>query len=267
MLPSTGALARLISEAARAELLPRFADVRRDTKHDGSIITAADLAMQRRMREVLQREWPEIQFLGEEMTAQEHAALMRTAAQCDLWCLDPLDGTTNFAAGVPYFAVSLALLRNGRAELGIVYDPVRDECFSACRGAGAELNGSPLSVRSPSITRLAHAVAGVDFKRLPGPLAAQLAAHPPYASQRNFGASSLDWCWIADRRFHVYLHGGQRLWDYAAGSLILAESGGIAVTLAGEAVFSLDLAPRSVIAAKDSALLDEWSRWIAAHMR
>jgi len=113
---------------------------------------------------------------------------------------------------------------------------------------------------------LTHAVAGIDFKRLPGPLAARLAAEPPFASQRNFGASSLDWCWVADRRFHVYLHGGQRLWDYAAGSLILAEAGGFAVTLRGEAVFRLDLAPRSVMAAHDAALLDEWSRWITAHM-
>lgn len=267
MLPSTEALSQLIREAARTELLPRFADVHRETKHDGSLVTAADLAMQRRLREALAGGWPDIEFLGEEMSAQEHAALVQTATQRDLWCLDPLDGTTNFAAGVPYFAVSLALLRDGKPELGLVYDPVRDECFSARRGDGAQLNGKPLGTHeSPGVT-LAHAVAAIDFKRLPGPLGARLAADPPYASQRNFGASTLDWCWVADRRFHIYLHGGQRLWDYAAGSLILAEAGGFAVTLQGEAVFALDLAPRSVVAARDAALLNVWLRWITAHMR
>jgi myo-inositol-1(or 4)-monophosphatase len=267
MSPSLAELAPLVREAARAELLSRFSDVQRETKADGSLITAADLAMQRRLREALARAWPQIEFLGEEMSAPEHAALLRAAAQRDLWCLDPLDGTTNFAAGVPYFAVSLALLRDGRPELGLVYDPVRDECFSASRGGGAQLNGKPLGARASSGTMLAHAVAGIDFKRLPGTLAAQLATTPPYASQRNFGASSLDWCWVADQRFHIYLHGGQRLWDYAAGCLILEEAGGIATTLQGEAVFTLDMAPRSVLAARDAALHENWSHWIAAHWR
>jgi len=267
MLPSIEALTRIVREAAREELLGRFSGVQRETKADGSLVTAADLAMQRRMREALAQRWSEIKFLGEEMSTQEHAVLLNEAAQHDLWCLDPLDGTTNFAAGVPYFAVSLALLREGKSEIGLVYDPVRDECFSARRGAGAQLNGRPLGARMPSASTLAHAVAGIDFKRLPGPLAARLAAEPPYASQRNFGASSLDWCWLADRRFHIYLHGGQRLWDYAAGSLILTEAGGDSVTLRGEPVFTLDVGPRSVIAAHDATLLDEWSRWIAKHMR
>ena len=267
MPPSIEALARIVREAAREELLGRFSGVQRETKADGSLLTAADLAMQRRMRESLASLWPGIEFLGEEMSPQAHAERMRAATERDLWCLDPLDGTTNFAAGVPYFAVSLALLRAGKPEIGLVYDPVRDECFSARRGAGAHLNGGPLGTRALSATTLAHAVAGIDFKRLPGPLAARLAAQPPFASQRNFGASSLDWCWLADRRFHIYLHGGQRLWDYAAGSLILSEVGGYAQTLQGEPVFTLDVAPRSVIAARDEALLDEWSSWIAAHMR
>jgi len=262
---SIEALAQLVREAARAELLSRSADVGRGTKYDGSLITKADLAMQRRLQDALARKWPEVGFLGEEMSAEEHSALIRTAAQRDLWCLDPLDGTTNFAAGVPYFAVSLALLRGGQPEIGIVYDPMRDECFSARRGGGAQLNGGPLGLRAPSATRLAHAVAGIDFKRLPAGLAGQIASAPPFASQRNFGASSLDWCWVADRRFHIYLHGGQRLWDYAAGSLILTEAGGQSVTLQGEPVFRLDVAPRTVIAARDRALLVEWARWIEAH--
>ncbi len=69
-------------------------------------------------------------------------------------------------------------------------------------------------------------MAGVDLKRLDRKLAAELAARPPYSSQRNFGSSALDWCFVAAGRFDVYLHGGQKLWDYAAGALILEEAGG-----------------------------------------
>jgi len=101
--------------------------------------------------------------------------------------------------------------------------------------------------------------------RLAAPLAARLGAHPPYGSQRNFGASSLDWCWLADGRFHIYLHGGQKLWDYAAGSLILAEAGGRSQTMEGEAVFAFELAPRSVVAARDPRLFTAWQAWVSQH--
>ena len=74
-------------------------------------------------------------------------------------------------------------------------------------------------------------MAQVDFKRLPPALARDLVAEPPYSSQRNFGASTLEWCYVAAGRFDVYLHGGQKLWDYAAGSLVLEEAGGLMCTL------------------------------------
>ena len=86
-------------------------------------------------------------------------------------------------------------------------------------------------------------------------------------SQRNFGASSLEWCWLADGRFHLYLHGGQKLWDFAGGSLILAESGGAAATLAGEPVFRYGLEPRSVVAAATPALFSVWKTWIDANWK
>lgn len=256
-------LQRLVREAARAELLPRFAVVRRHVKHDGSIVTQADLALQERLRVALERDFPGIGFLSEEMSAQEHERLV--AAGRALWCLDPLDGTSNFAAGVPVFAVSLALLSEGRAELGIVYDPLRDECFTAARQRGAGLNGERLGRDIDIPSALGRCIAVVDFKRLAQPLAARLVTHPPYASQRNFGASCLEWCWLADGRFHLYLHGGQKLWDYAAGHLILTEAGGLACTLEGEEVFAVSLKPRSVVAvARGAALFADWRRWLQA---
>src|SRR5690606_37453944 len=97
-------------------------------------------------------------------------------------------------------------------------------------------------------------------------LARELGACPPYGSQRNFGACSLEWCWLAAARFHIYLHGGQKLWDYAAGSLVLKEAGAPAATLTGEEVFALDLAPRSVVAAIDPETFAKWQKWLAARL-
>ncbi len=175
-----------------------------------------------------------------------------------MWCVDPLDGTTNYAAGVPFFSVSLALLIQGRPLLGVVYDPVRDECFTAQKGRGAWLNDKALGTRSLTPLSLERSVAAVDFKRLSAPLAVRLATQHPYGSQRNFGACSLEWCWLAAGRFHVYLHGGQKPWDYAAGCLILSEAGGRALTLEGEDIFAAGLTTRSVAAALDPVLFAAW---------
>lgn len=251
--------------AAREELMPRYAEAQRTIKADGSIVTAADTAMQSRMQADLARVWPQYGFLGEEMSEDEQSRLLHEGA-AGLWCLDPLDGTSNYASGIPYFAVSLALLIDGRPELGLVFDPVRGECFMAQRGRGVWLNDAPLTPRAarPALRRC---IAGVDFKRLKGGLAARLGQDPPYGSQRNFGASSLDWCWLAAGRFQLYLHGGQKLWDYAGGSLVLAEAGGLAETLEGERVCGGDLRPRSVVAAGDVELFQAWSAWIRLNSR
>jgi myo-inositol-1(or 4)-monophosphatase len=262
-LPDLKTLRALVRETAQAELMPRFADVQRHVKRDGSLVTEADLAMQARLREALARVWPGFDFLGEEMEGHEHEALTAKAHEHGLWCLDPLDGTSNFTAGVPYFAVSLALLVNGEPHLGLVYDPVRDECFMAEHGKGAWLNGLSLGTLVSLNLPLKRAIAGIDLKRLPKLLAARLAADAPYGSQRNFGASTLDWCWLADGRFHVYLHGGQKLWDFAAGWLILKESGGFSRTLNNEPVYRFGLAPRSVVAARDRTLYAAWGEWIS----
>ena len=261
-LPSLETLAEVVRTAAREELMPLFADVIRHIKHDGSVVTEADVAMQHRLKSDLARHWPEYDFLGEEMPGHENEQLTTHKGK-NPWCVAPLDGTSNFATGIPYFAVSLALIIDGRQELGLVYDPVRDECFMARRGAGARLNGMTLGVHEPPLPEvLRRCVASVDFKRLQAPLAAQLGAYPPYGSQRNFGASSLEWCWLADGRFHLSLHGGQKLWDFAGGSLILAEAGGRASTLKGEEVFNYGLEPRSVVAAATPILFSAWRAWI-----
>jgi myo-inositol-1(or 4)-monophosphatase len=102
----------------------------------------------------------------------------------------------------------------------------------------------------------------IDLKRLPAALASHLAADPPYKSQRSFGAVALDWCWLAAGRGHLYLHGQQKLWDYAAGQLVLQEAGGKAVTLEGQPVFAPRLESRSTVAALNPEIFHAWLAWL-----
>ena len=186
-----------------------------------------------------------------------------------LWVLDPLDGTANFASGIPFFGVSIALLGDGQVQGGVVYDPVRRESFSALRGGGAWLNGEPLVIDGPA-PALRGAMGMVDLKRLPAELVQRFATRSPYRSQRSFGSVALDWCWLASERVQVYLHGGQKLWDYAAGSLVLAEAGGnggLFEDYAGTRVEQLVLQPKIAIAATSTTLFEEWSGWLTAAMQ
>jgi myo-inositol-1(or 4)-monophosphatase len=253
-------LAELITTSAQDEILPRFERSGLEVKADGTLLTEADTSMQKRMQAALQTSWPDIGFLGEEMSAQEQQRQFSESAN-GIWVLDPLDGTSNFASSIPYFSVSLALIRDNQVQLGLVYDPTRDELFSAARGQGAWLNGQPLTVSS-AVLPLSKGIGLVDFKRLDKPLARRLAEQPPYASQRSFGSVALDWCWITAGRGHVYLHGKQKLWDFAAGCLILEEAGGRSCTLEGEPVFNQKLEPRSAVAAADTQVFAEWCEWL-----
>ena len=255
-------LKQIIISAAREELLPRFADVQRSIKVDGSFLTEADMATQARISKALKQQYPDTAFLGEEMTADEQGELLKNSDS--LWCLDPLDGTSNFAVGTPYYAISLALIERGVATLGIVYDPNRDECFVGIRGQGAFLNDQPLKVK-PVDLPLAQCTAMIDFKRLTPKLAMELVSQRPYASQRSYGSVALDWCWMAASRVHVYLHGASNVWDYAAGLLVFKESGGFSSTLQGEDIYVNELSKRSSVGALDKSTFDEWYNWLREH--
>lgn len=258
LLKATIAAVKLV---AAEEIMPRYLKVAHKHKSDGSLCTDADIATQTALSRKLQGIC-NVPVLGEEMPEEEQLAIWQSA-QDGLWCVDPIDGTSNFVHGLPYFAVSVALLRDGKSVLGVVYDPVADEMFAAEAGKGAYLNGEKLFGRVTAET-MGEALANVDLKRLSSNLAATLAAKPPYASQRNFGASTLDWCYTAAGRYDLYLHGGQKLWDYAAGSLILEETGGYACCIESDNLADGDVWQRSVIAARSEILFNEWKSWIRA---
>jgi myo-inositol-1(or 4)-monophosphatase len=255
------AVLAIVREVAAREIMPRYLKVAHSRKADGSLFTEADLATQDALKSALSSLVP-VPVLAEEMTQQEQA-LQWLEGDAGLWCVDPIDGTSNFVNGLPYFAVSVALMRHGRPVLGVVYDPVADEAFHAAHGCGAFLNGEQLPIKT-YVPALENAMAGVDLKRLEPGLARSLATSPPYMSQRNYGASTLEWCYAAAGRFDVYLHGGQRLWDYAAGALVMAEAGGCICALDYDDFWAAPLWRRSVIAALDPVLFEAWKRWLRA---
>lgn len=253
-------LVSIIRQVAKDELLPRFTKVKHSKKIDGSILTEADLAVQKAIEQKLNQLDDSILFLSEEMTVEDQENVLQQVDKA-VWILDPLDGTTNFAAGIPYYAVSLALIEQGQAALGIVYDPERDECFIAEKGRGATFNGKQINQNDEALL-LKNAVACVDLKRLPEKLAVKIVTLHPFRSQRSYGGVALDWCWLAMGRFDVYLHGKQNIWDYAAGQLIYSESGGLSSTLSGEPVFVQSLQARSGVAALNHDLFAEWTNWL-----
>lgn len=254
-------LGLLIKQHATEQIMPRFNQVAYSVKKDGSLVTEADSAMQDAMISSLQAHWPEYAVLGEEMSSAEQQKLLDSNAK-GLWVLDPLDGTSNFAVGIPIFSVSLALVINAEVVLGIIYDPNRDEMFSAIKNQGAWLNGQPL-ICSTERDKLSQCMAQIDYKRLKPEMRDCLSRGHPYASQRNFGSGALDWCWLATARCQIYIHGGQKLWDYVAGHLILSEAGGYAKTFAGDQVFSKSLTPRSIMAAASESLFLQLQKYLA----
>jgi myo-inositol-1(or 4)-monophosphatase len=251
----------LVREVAQQEVIPRFLRVRHALKDDGSLFSEADLAAQHYLAERL----PDIlksPIIGEEMPREEQLAGWEKGEN-GLWCIDPIDGTTNFINGIPWFAVSVAWLKEGRTRLAVTYNPITDEMFYAREGHGAYLNGRRLPLRRVT-SEIERAVADVDFKRIPKGLADRIAVDPPYYSQRNFGCSTLEWCNLAAGRLDLYLHGGQMLWDYAAGSLILREAGGQVCTLDNDDFDAAEVWRRPVVAALDPTVFTDWKDWLRA---
>ncbi|WII93078.1 inositol monophosphatase [Kingella negevensis] len=250
-----------VRDVAEREIMPYFLKTAYLHKADCSVLSQADLAAQQalvfRLREII-----DVPVLGEEMAADVQLRLWRDSAD-GLWVIDPIDGTNNFVNGIPHFAVSAAFVQQGRTQMGLVFNPVSGECFSAVRGFGAFLNGEKLPLRRVP-KKLREAIAGVDMKRLrSAKLASSIHHFAPFGTSRCLGSSTLDWCYLAAGRYDIYIHGGQNFWDYAAGALIFEESGGLLTTLEGDDFWSgLHTFKRSVIAAGQPELFESWVGWI-----
>ena len=152
------------------------------------------------------------------------------------WYIDPLDGTINYAHAIPIFAVSIAYRAHGKTQLGVVYDPLREECFSAERGKGAWLNDEPIHVST--IQNLVEGLLVTGFPYEIRALKRNNLAHFSYFSLnaqavRRLGSAALDLCYVACGRFDGYWELALKPWDLAAGALICEEAGGIVSNFKG----------------------------------
>jgi myo-inositol-1(or 4)-monophosphatase len=153
-----------------------------------------------------------------------------------LWIVDPLDGTVNFVHGIPHVAVSIGLWEGDRPLVGVIYDPLRDECFSATAGGGAFLNGKPITVSSTTDLDLSVTATGFPYDH--GDYADEYAraVEAVLASVngiRRFGSAALDLAWVAAGRYEAYWELGIQPWDQAAGIVLVREAGGRVTDMRG----------------------------------
>ena len=252
----------IIQKSVESSLNAYFTLSTASIKNDGSIVTEADIAMQEAMTNGLLKHYPHVKMLSEENSDQEQLEVMKSGH--DYWCLDPLDGTNNYHNTLPLFSVSLALISNRQIIMAFVYDPVREEFFSALKGHGLWVNNSKANPPEQPV-KMKQAIAFVDFKRLNMDIKLPLIEQTLYKSQRNVGSCALEWAWLAAGRVQLLIHGSEKFWDYAAGYLLNNEAGGFSETIDGESIFNNTLSPRSVIAASNNVLFEQWTNWIRQH--
>jgi myo-inositol-1(or 4)-monophosphatase len=251
-----------VRNVAADEILPRYRSVVAMRKDDGSVVTEADFAAQHALVKRLTA-LEDIPVLGEEMPSHEQLAIFERGGR--YWCVDPLDGTSNFSAGIPFFAISVALMDGTLPIFGTVYDPIADEAFYGVRGGGAWLNHQSLRVPAHG-PALVHAVAEVSLRGKTSALRGALKRHAPYARRVTSGSSTLSWCHLAAARIDVMLHSGQKIWDYAAGALILEEAGGSLGTIDRDDFWAAPAWTRSAVAARTKPLLEDWKSWVREHV-
>jgi myo-inositol-1(or 4)-monophosphatase len=222
-----------VTQAGELQLARRAAGVAVSEKGPADVVTDADLAIEAMFRRLVAERRPGDGVLGEELAeARPDAGVARR------WLFDPVDGTANYAHGVPFFCASLALEVHGAIEIAAIYEPLRRELFTAQRGRGAWLNGNRLAVSRTA--RLAEAMLGTGFPhgavaRVPAMemLLGELAVRA--RAVRRFGSAALDLCYVAAGRMDGFWDRGLKPWDTAAGALVVVEAGGRVTAMDGGA--------------------------------
>lgn len=240
-IPDLSRELHVASEAARTagriqmELYERLESI--DFKSEKDVVTEADHLSEEAILDLVGRAFPEDAFLAEE-SGESGTQAGR------LWVIDPLDGTVNYANGIPFFAVSIALVIEGEPVLGVVLDPTRDELFSATRGGGAVLDGRPIHAADKDrvgdlvvhlgLPRSGFARQNTDFRR-----AVRIV--------RAMGSATLALTYLAKGRFDAYVqYAGLSTWDICAAGVIAIEGGAVVTSRAGDQWFDLGMAPKSI---------------------
>jgi myo-inositol-1(or 4)-monophosphatase len=213
-----------VSEAGKIliENLGTLSQTDIDTKGMNDFVTRVDTESERCIVDILKRETSDLGILTEETVPETSQKSVR-------WIIDPLDGTTNYIHSFPCFAVSIALEVQNRIELGVVYDPLREELFHALKGEGAFLNGSQISVSRRSILGECFLATGFPFReheRIDPYLKVFKEMFLTTSGVRRAGSAVLDLAYTACGRFDGFWEMGLSPWDVAAGSLLIAEAGG-----------------------------------------
>jgi myo-inositol-1(or 4)-monophosphatase len=206
-------------------------DFQIDKKGTIDLVTEVDVAVERMFRALIAERFPDHHVLAEELGG----AATAPAGPC--WVFDPIDGTTNFAHGLPIFCSSLALEIDGVAEIAAVYDPNRKELFTAERGGGAFLNGKPLRVSSAARLVDAMLVTGFPYdiharvEELVGLFGAFIGQA---RAVRRLGSAAIDLCYVAAGRLDGFWESDLKAWDIAGGALIVVEAGGRVTNMDGQ---------------------------------
>jgi myo-inositol-1(or 4)-monophosphatase len=206
-------------------------------KQRNDFVTEVDHASEQAIIETLLGAYPDHAILAEESghTADKQSAAVHEAE--NIWIIDPLDGTTNFIHGFPQYAISIALMQRGIVTQAVVYDPTRDELFTASKGRGAFLNDR--RIRVSRRTKIDEALVGTGFPyrqidHLDDYLKMFKLVTERAAAVRRPGAAALDLAYVACGRYDAFFEFGLAAWDIAAGSLLITEAGGLIGNFSGE---------------------------------
>jgi myo-inositol-1(or 4)-monophosphatase len=243
-----------LSKNAGKILLDRLDDVHTlDYKGPTNIVTEVDRKAEAFIVGEIKKAFP-----GHTIVAEEGGKTMGEEGK--YWYIDPIDGTSNYARGIPLFCVSIGYEEDGKMRFGCIYDPVRGECFSATRGEGAWLNGKPIHVSKTSKMIDAMLVTGFPYDLQ------QEENNLEYFNQiikevhvvRRFGSAALDQAYVAAGRLDGYWEIGVEVWDIAAGSLIVEEAGGKVSTMRGDSDY---MKPPYAILVSNGILHDQIQRF------
>jgi myo-inositol-1(or 4)-monophosphatase len=214
-----------VAREAGSLLRAKLGAVDVDYKGTVDLVTDVDRASEALIAAKISAAYPEHALVGEEGTRGPSGEINRRGYS---WIFDPLDGTTNYAHGYPHFAVSIALERAGETQLGVVYDPMRDEMFEATRGGGARLNGAPMRVSSTD--ELIRSLLATGFSYDLTARAENMALWDAFLNicqgTRRDGAAALNLTYVACGRLDGFWERPLNPWDVAAGALIVQEAGG-----------------------------------------
>ncbi len=200
-----------------------------ESKSEHDYVTNVDKAAERLIIETISNAYPEHSFLGEESGEM---------GQNDYqWIIDPIDGTTNYIRKIPHWAISIACRHNGRTQVGVVYDPIKEELFTAVKGRGAQFDNKKMRVSRTKGLEHSLIATGFPFRnaeKLEEYIQTFAKLFPHCSDMRRAGSAALDLAYVAAGRYDGFWEYGLSPWDTAAGVLLVEESGGMVADMKGD---------------------------------